>query len=150
MAFLLSEWKMILAIVVLGALTAWALVLKDERDSAREAFAKYKIEVQNAVMAQEAKNAAEALHQQQMNQQLGEDYAKTITAIRAQGNHGITCAIRVREPAASGGSAMSSQSGAASGPDATPADALVVENLPEQCAETTKQLISLQRWILTR
>ncbi len=113
---------------------------------AQEALKSFEASSAMAAQKQAAQNALIVQRHDAITQQIGETYAAQIEKIRRNPDrYGITC--RVRQSADSGSSHMSTPGSASQSADAASAYSLDAQAFPQQCAETTQQLIDLQDWV---
>ena len=113
---------------------------------AQEALKSFEASSAMAAQKQAAQNALIVQQHDAITQQIGATYAAQIEKIRRNPDrYGITC--RMRQPAHSSSSGMPSTGATSQSVDAASAYSLDAQSLPQQCAETTQQLIDLQDWV---
>ncbi|MDE3022907.1 MAG: hypothetical protein KGI54_13795 [Pseudomonadota bacterium] len=151
MGIILTHWKLIAIGLILVALGGYIFTITEERDLARSHLAEAQAEIQSiksqseAIQAQAiARNKAIERQNEQTNQELANDYAKTVAAIHANGNRGIACKLRVNPHRDSG--PMPQTPNTAQRVDATPSND-VVARLPADCAITTAIALGLQKFV---
>jgi hypothetical protein len=151
MGIILTHWKLIAIGLILVALGGYIFTITEERNLARSHLAEAQATIASiksqseAIQAQAiARNKAIERQNEQTNQELANDYAKTVAAINHRGNAGITC--RMFKPAGGGVGSLPTKAYPAERIDATPSNALVAR-LPEDAAITTAMLIGLQKFV---
>lgn len=151
MSLILGNWKLIAIGLILVALGGYIFTITEERDLARSHLAEAQAEIASIKSQSEAiqtqaiaRNKVIERQNEQTNQELANDYAKTVAAITANGNRGIACKLRVSTHRDSG--PMPQASNTTPRIDATPTDRMVA-GLPEACARTTLIALELQKFV---
>lgn len=151
MSLLLANWKLLGIALILAALGGYTITITEERNIARSHLAEAlatitSIKAQSeAIQAKAiARNKAIERQNEQTNQELANDYAKTVAAINDRGNSGITC--RMFKPAGGGVNSLPTKTYPSERIDAAPSDALVAR-LPQDAAITTAMLVGLQKFV---
>lgn len=151
MSLILANWKLIVVALILAALGGYIFTLTEERNIARSHLAEAQATIASIKAQSEAIQAQAIAHNkaierqyQQTNEELANDYAKTVAAIHANGNRGIACKLRVSANRDSG--PVSQASNAPQRTDATPPDKMVAR-LPQDCARTTLIAMQLQKFV---